>query len=26
MKSSIVEDEIPKCVDFGKKIGNQLKT
>ena len=26
MKGPIVEGELPKCVDFGKKIATQLKT
>ncbi len=26
MKGPIVEGELPKCKDFGKKIANQLKT
>ena len=26
MKGPILEEELPKCKDFGKKIANQLKT
>ena len=26
MKGPIVEEELPKCIDFGKKIATQLKT
>jgi hypothetical protein len=26
MKGPIAEGELPKCVDFGKKIATQLKT
>ena len=26
MKGPIVEGELPKCKDFGRKIANQLKT
>lgn len=26
MKGPIVEGELPKCEDFGKKIADQLKT
>jgi len=26
MKGPILEEEFPKCKDFGKKIANQLKT
>jgi flavodoxin len=26
MKGPILEEELPKCIEFGKKIANQLKT
>jgi len=26
MKGPILEEELPKCKDFGKKIANQLKS
>lgn len=26
MKGSLVEGELPKCREFGKRIANQLKT
>jgi len=26
MKDPIVEGELPKCKEFGKKLANQLKT
>ncbi len=26
MKGPIAEEELPKCIDFGKKIATQLKT
>jgi len=25
MKGQIIEEEIPKCIEYGKKIANQIK-